>query len=993
MSELELEAMHFQHDKTGADYLHLAKDDKNNVFSIGFKTNPPDHTGVPHVLEHTTLCGSQKYPVRDPFFKMMPRSLNNFMNAMTYPEHTIYPFATTNHQDFRNLLSVYVDSTLNPLLRKHDFLQEGWRIGPEDPKEPISDSNKLQFKGIVYNEMKGNMSNADYLFQTRWQNSIFPDIQDSGGDPQRMTDLTHEQLTKFHADHYNPSNAKIVTYGDMPVDGHLQELASRLEAFSKGAVDGKLMTPNEIDEPRVVKVEGPSDPLYPRDEQYKVSLSWIMNETANIEETFALDIISSLLLDGFSAPLYENLIEIGWGASYSPNTGYDSSGKVGIFSVGLSGVKKGTLPLLNDGIRNTLASVRRKGFNQEKIEGRLHQLELALKHKTASFGMSLTSRLQDAWFNGTDPFRSVAPEEVISAFKEKNQDPNYLMDLFKKYWINDNTLTFIMEPSETFSAERDAEEAARFDSKLASINKQHGSPEAAAQHLAKEEMELLEVQESAQGADAGCLPTVHVQDIPRSIDRKELTHASVGETKVQWREAPTNGLTYFRAVQTLKDLPEELRLYLPLFISAIHRLGTTSLSTEALEDQIRLKTGGIALSHHLSPSPSDPNTFEEGIAYSATALDQNVPEMFSLLQQLARETNFDHRLVPEKLGELVKMTANTAVNDIADAGHAYARRFAEASISPSARLAEQTSGITQVRLMMDLAGRVGRDPLEDVIGKLKAIQALLLSDPSSLRVAITNTAASTSANTAALETFLASLPREPNAPSEPQPFTRSITKTILPLPYQVHYTAQSLLSVPYTHASSPALALLAQLLTHKRLHPEIREKGGAYGASCYANALRGTFGFATYRDPNPANSLKIMADAGGWAARREWSARELEEAKLSLFQSVDAPVGVADEGMTLFLTGIDEAARQARRERLLDVSAADVRAAAAEVVDGKLAAGEASAAVLGRKEAWMGGEWREAGLGTLGESAQEQEEGQEEGQEREAWNRGGVVVL
>ncbi|KAB8336936.1 hypothetical protein FH972_021241 [Carpinus fangiana] len=946
--ELELTALHFQHDKTGGQYLHLAKDDKNNVFSIGFKTNPPNHTGVPHILEHTTLCGSEKYPVRDPFFKMMPRSLNNFMNAMTYPDHTIYPFATTNHQDFKNLMSVYMDATLHPLLKESDFTQEGWRLGPENPLEPASDSNPIQFKGVVYNEMKGQMSSADYLFHMRWQNHIFPSIKDSGGDPQKMTDLTHAQLTQFHADHYNPSNAKILTYGDMPVKEHLKQLADQLDSFGQSHVDSQLMAPTTLSNgPQTVTVKGPADPLYPRDEQYKASVSWIMNDTSDVLETFSLDMISSLLLEGFSAPLYQNTIEIGWGASYSPNTGYDSSAKVGIFSVGLSGLKKQHLVGFRDGLKNTFLSVRRRGFDPDKIEGRLHQIELSLKHKTAQFGMGITNRLQDAWFNGVDPFNSVAPQEVLTAFREKIQDPDYLSGLFEKYWLNDDTFTFIMEPSESFGDELLAEEASRLKTKIDEVNSRFDSPEEATKHLEQKESELLKEQESAQGADVSCLPTVRVSDIPRAIERKEIRRTSHSDTKVQWREAPTNGLTYFRAIQTFKDLPDELRIYLPLFSSAIQRIGTQSMSVEALEDTLRLRTGGIGLSHHSSTSPTNIDKSEDGIMLSATALDRNVPHMFELLRTIIQETDFDKRDASEKLGELIKSSASTAINDVADSGHAYARRFAEAGLSEDARLSEEVSGMTQVRLMMDLAGRV-QHGLPDVIEKLKAIQSFILSGTSSLRVAMTCGSEASGANEQALEDFLSRLPPDALAPQAPEqmPYPRD-AKSFFPLPYQVYYTGLAMRTVPYTDPASPALAILAQLLTHKRLHPEVREKGGAYGASAYSRGLRGTFGFATYRDPNPLNSLRVMREAGAWAAGREWSAREIDEAKLSVFQALDAPESVSDEGMARFLTGVSDEMRQERRERMLDVAAGDVQDVAARFVAG---AEETNTAVLGAKK-------------------------------------------
>ncbi|KAH1598013.1 Mitochondrial presequence protease, partial [Aspergillus fumigatus] len=224
--ELHLTAVRLKHDKTDADYLHVAREDKNNVFGIGFKTNPPDATGVPHILEHTTLCGSEKYPIRDPFFKMLPRSLSNFMNAFTSADHTTYPFATTNRQDFQNLLSVYLDATLHPLLKEEDFRQEGWRLGPEDPRSILTQgeqskgnlqSEDVVFKGVVYNEMKGQISDANYLYYIKYRESICPSLNNSGGDPQYITDLTHQQLVDFSKRNYHPSNAKILTYGDMPL--------------------------------------------------------------------------------------------------------------------------------------------------------------------------------------------------------------------------------------------------------------------------------------------------------------------------------------------------------------------------------------------------------------------------------------------------------------------------------------------------------------------------------------------------------------------------------------------------------------------------------------------------------------------------------------------------------------------------------------------------------------------------------------------------------
>lgn len=303
------------------------------------------------------------------------------MNAFTSSDHTTYPFATTNPIDFENLRSVYLDATLHPLLQESDFKQEGWRIGPEDLSDP---SSPLLFKGVVYNEMKGQMSDASYLFYIRFQDHIFPDINNSGGDPAKIPDLTLGKLREFHRRHYHPSNSKIFTYGDIPLATHLQALNEKLGAFDRINVEQDLREPIKLEENKRVHTYGPFDPLMDKESQYKMSVSWIMNDTADVVETFGLRILSTLLLDGYGSPMYRGLIEAKLGSDFSPNTGYDTGSKTGIFSVGLQNVRVEDVGKVEEKIHECLQEVRNKGFDQKKVDGALHQLELALKHVSFS---------------------------------------------------------------------------------------------------------------------------------------------------------------------------------------------------------------------------------------------------------------------------------------------------------------------------------------------------------------------------------------------------------------------------------------------------------------------------------------------------------------------------------------------------------------------------------------------------------------------------------
>ena len=908
-----------------------------------------------------------RYPIRDPFFKMLPRSLSNFMNAWTFPDHTAYPFATTNAQDFQNLMSVYLDATLNPLLKENDFTQEGWRIGPENPLAAETDdpsAKKLVFKGVVYNEMKGQTSDASYLFYARFQDHLFPAINNSGGDPQKITDLTWEQLRKFHADHYHPSNAKILTYGDMPLADHLKEVNERLSSFDKIQVDQEVKAPIELNSPKEVTVEGPLDPLVPQDKQYKTSVTWMMGDTADSVENFALGVLSSLLMNGYGSPLYRNLIESGLGADFSANTGYDSAGRKGVFSIGLDAVKEEDVPKVREAIIKTFRDSAKNGFDKIKVNGILHQLELSLKHKTANFGMGIMQRLKPSWFNGIDPMDALAWQETVDAFQTKYADGEggYLESLIEKYLLTKNTLTFTMKPSETFSKELVEEETQRLATKIAETTSKFASKEEAQKYLEKRELELLEVQEKARTEDLSCLPTVHVKDIPREKERKPLRHTNIGDVRVQWREAPTNGLTYFRAVHRLDNLPDELRELIPLFTDALMRLGTKNKTMEQLEELIKLKTGGISVGYHSNQSPLSLDSYEEGIAFSGYAFDRNIPDMYELLRTILQETDFEGPEAEKKIRELLQASSSGAVNNIASSGHSYAMRYAEAGITEVGRLAEQTGGLTQVKVTTSLSSL---ESLTPVIQKLKAIQSFVIANSANFRVALNCGAESATPNQDALASFLSSLPNSVPVPHTKQENTYPRNaKSFFPLPYQVYYSARAVKTVPYTDPAGAPLEILAKLLTFKSLHPEIREKGGAYGGGAYARGLGGVFGMYSYRDPNPTNSLKIMAEAGKWARDRVWSAQDLEEAKLSAFQGYDAPQSVSREGMRLFLSGITDEMLQARRERLLDVSAAQVQ----EVADKFLVqrAGEANLAVLGEKKDWVdagqGWELRDLGM-------------------------------
>ncbi|PGH15656.1 mitochondrial presequence protease [Helicocarpus griseus UAMH5409] len=939
--ELHLTAVLLKHDKTDADYLHVARDDKNNVFGIGFKTNPPDATGVPHILEHTTLCGSEKYPVRDPFFKMLPRSLSNFMNAFTSSDHTTYPFATTNKQDFQNLLSVYLDATLHPLLKEEDFRQEGWRLGPEDPRAALAPkegdkpatTDDVVFKGVVYNEMKGQVSDANYLYYIKFKEHIFPAMNNSGGDPQYITDLTHKQLVDFSKKNYHPSNAKVFTYGDMPLSNHLQQVGSVLDNFEKSTPDTDVKLPRDLkDGPLSFTIPGPIDPFTSEDKQFKTSVSWFAGDSTDIVETFSVGILSSLLLDGYGSPMYRALVESEIGSSFTPNTGLDTSGRIPIFSVGVNGVAEKDVALVKEKVENVFQEFSASGFNDEKVKGILHQLELALRHKTANFGIGIMEKTISSWFNGSNPMEELAWNEVINEFKRRHEKGGYLEELTKKYLMSNNSVTFTMTGSPTYNKEVDDMELARKEAKMAELTQAVGSLESAVDQLKKEELELLTVQEAAQHADLSCLPTLNVKDISRTKEWKTVRESKIDNVEVVWREAPTNGLSYFQAMNKFENLPDELRLLLPLFNDCVMRLGTPGRTMEQWEDLIKLKSGGISSSSFIVSSPTSLDGYSEGLQFSGYSLDSNFPDMLEMITSLVTETDFSSSVAPRMIQELLRSSTNGAIDAIAGSGHRYAINVAAAGLSKKFWASEQQSGLSQVQATARLLHDAETSPerLQELIEKLQLIQLFAISKSNNMRVRVVCEPERASANEGIVKNWLNGLPRALNPDSTTDGFRASsaATNILYNLPYKVSYSGLALPTTTFTDPSSASLSVLSQLLTHNYLHPEIREKGGAYGAGASSAPIQGYFGFSSYRDPNPMNSLKVFNNAGIFARDRSWTTRELDEAKLGIFQGLDAPMSVDEEGQRYFMTGVTQEMDQRWREQVLDVTAEEVQNAA-----------------------------------------------------------------
>lgn len=913
--QLGMTAVDLVHSATRARHVHLDRDDSNNVFSIGFKTNPPDHTGVPHILEHTTLCGSEKFPVRDPFFKMLTRSLANFMNAMTGFDYTFYPFATTNHTDYANLQQVYLDSVYKPLLRELDFLQEGWRLENEDPSDATS---PLNFKGVVFNEMKGQMSNPSYLFYIKYFHEIYPSLNGSGGDPDFITDLKYQDLKNFHDEKYHPSNSFSLSYGNLGLDKVLAPVDSAISKFKFEDSKHDVKRPIELTETKSVTVSGPLDPLFDEKRQYKTSLSWILGESNDISETYVWKVFSNLLMDGHSSPFYKALIDTNLGTDLSVNSGLDVTPAKNIFTIGLQGLSEETIPKFKEEVFKVLENVAQNGISQDRIDAILNQAELADREVEANLGMSFVYKMFPRVFNDTDVFTLLDNAKLLADFKNEIAKPGRFQNLAKEFLISKPYLEFTMVPKDNFEAEAAAREKVKLKNIVESLT------EADKAAIFKQGQALSQTQSIVE--DVSVLPTLVTEDISRHIKRIEIHSDKAGDIPISLRVSDTQGLTYLRMLKNINNTPVSLLPYLSLHSDAITNVGTSERSMDELENEIKLNTGGFSISPIVVSDPKDGSKVNLVEHFNGVSLDEKSHHLFDYYSDFLHNANFGNL---EKLTPLIQSSVANSMNSLSESGHSYATGHASAAFSPARRLSETLSGIEQVQFMKQLSVLSEEDLSKVVVAKLHEVSNILAS-AGGLKIGLTlspgedNASANLAVNKKNVTTFVEKL----SASGVPGPLKDSqllpVEKTFFTLPFQVSYVGVALKGVDYTHEDGGALQILANLLTHKYLHKEIREKGGAYGGGASYSALDSVFTFYSYRDPNPTNTLKVISDAGRWALEYGWTKRNLDEAKLSIFQGIDAPLSPRSEISSEFVHGITNELRQARRTALLSVEIEDI---------------------------------------------------------------------
>jgi presequence protease len=929
---LKIRVEEYRHIKTGAQHIHLAADNNENVFLVALRTVPHDSSGVAHILEHTALCGSQKYPVRDPFFMMVRRSLNTFMNAFTSSDWTAYPFASQNTKDFNNLLDVYLDAVFFSRLDELDFAQEGHRLEFAETDNPESE---LVYKGVVFNEMKGAMSSVSSQLWHTLCKYLYPTTTyhyNSGGEPEDIPNLSYQNLLDFYRTHYHPSNAIFMTYGDIAAEVHQQKFEEQaLHKFA--ALNTIISVPDEKRYHAPIKVEE----AYPIDEADEEELdsknhlvmAWLLGKTTNLDEALEAQLLSNILLDNSASPLQQALETSELGQAPSPLCGLDDSSREMAFVCGLEGCKLSDIDKIETLILSTLQKVAAEGVPKEQIEASLHQLELSQREVGGDgypYGLQLIlTGLTSATHRG-DAIALLDMDAALTSLNQKIQDPEFIQQLTQK-WLLDNPhcVRLTLRPDTQMRARIDAAEKQR----LAQIKLNLSASE---REKIISQSHALQARQLQQDDDESILPKVGLEDIPKQLHYIAGSQEQLHQYPLRRYAAGTTGLVYQQITYKLPALNSQQISNLSLYCMCLTELGLGTEDYLSVQRRQAEVVGSISAFSSLRGAGDDVQVIDGYLTLSAKALERNSQAMNKLMHDTLTNVRFDE---VERIRELVAQARARREQSITGSGHSLAMTAACAGMSPAAKVAHELGGLVGIAALKTLDNKLDNaQALADFAQELQEIHQLVLAAPKQFCI-VGEEEHLENYRTHLANSWQASAPSDQFVAFNLAPVNSKVAEAWI-ANTQVNFCAKAYPSVPADHPDAAALTVLGGFLRNGFLHRAIREQGGAYGGGASQDNNSAAFRFYSYRDPRLAETLDDFDASLVWLQNHAHQWQSVEEAILGVISSIDKPGSPAGEAKSTFqaeLFGRTRAKREAFRNRTLAVTLADLQRVGREYLD------------------------------------------------------------
>ncbi|MCP4665086.1 MAG: peptidase M16 [Deltaproteobacteria bacterium] len=916
--ELNTLALFYRHAKTGAELLSLSNDDENKVFGITFRTPPADSTGAAHILEHSVLCGSRKYPVKEPFVELLKGSLQTFLNAMTYPDKTCYPVASQNLQDFYNLIDVYLDAVFHPRLTRFTLQQEGWHFELDAPEKP------LIYKGVVLNEMKGAYSSPDNLLSQYSLESLFPDNAygfDSGGDPREIPNLTFEQFMDFHKRYYHPSNARIYFYGDDDPDERLRLVDAFLRDFDRMDPDSAVHL-----QPLFPKPRGMVRPYMAGEEgvamaKGMVTVNWLLSETMDIQTNFALQMLDYILLGMPGSPLRKALIDSGLGEDLA-GEGLATELRQVYFSTGLKGMDVDHGKRVEALVMETLATLAKKGIDPLTTEAALNTIEFRLReNNTGRFpkGLFLMLRSLTTWLYDGDPLALLRFEAPLHAMKSRIASKNgFFEDMIARYFLeNPHRTTLILKPDPGLQKREEAEEKDR----LAKARKEMDGERI--YKVVENTRELKRVQERPDPPEAlKTIPLLRLEDLDKRNKTIPLEYSEVRGSTVLFHDLFTNGIVYLDAGFDLRTLPAEYIPYAPLFGRALVEMGTETEDFVSLTQRISRKTGGISAQSFTSTARDD----KRGVArlfLRGKAVTADAEELIAIFRDVLLTVRLDNK---ERFRQMVLEAKARAEQKLIPGGHQMVNLRLRSHFGEAHWAAEQMGGISHLFFLRELESAMDHnwpkvlEVLEEIKGRLVNRTSMVFN--------VTLDHDTWSLVRPRLDGLLEALPAagvaDPLWTAKGPPLFEGMT-----IPSQVNYVGKgaSLYTLGYSFHGSASV--ITRYLRNAFLWDRVRVQGGAYGAFCLFDRLSGALTFASYRDPNLHHTLEAFDETSHFLKETDLDEEEVRKSIIGAIGDLDShmlPDAKGYASMLRYLAGDTEEARQQMRDDVLGTRKEDFKA-------------------------------------------------------------------
>lgn len=931
-----------RHKKSGARILLVENDDNNKVFSIGFRTPPPDSTGVPHIMEHSVLCGSKNFPAKDPFVELVKGSLNTFLNAMTYPDKTVYPVASCNDKDFKNLMHVYMDAVLYPNIYEHEeiFRQEGWCYQLDSLEEPLS------YNGVVYNEMKGAFSSPEGVLDRVILNTLFPDTSyanESGGDPDDIPDLTYEQFLDFHRTYYHPSNSYIYLYGDMDMEERLDWLDREyLSFFDEKEVDSRIRFQEPFGEVKEHTFSYSIASDEPEEENTYLSYNKVIGTSLDRELYLAFQILDYALLSAPGAPLKKALTDAGIGKDIMGS--YDNGIYQPIFSVIAKNAEESQKEEFVELIEKVLSGLAENGIDRKALEAGINYHEF--RYREADFGnypkgLMYGLQMMDSWlYDETEPFMHVEALKTFEAMKTK-MGTGYFEELIRRYLLeNTHGAIVIVRPEKGRTARLDAELAQKLQAYKESLSQEEAELLVSRTHQLEEYQSEPDTEE-----DLNRIPVLERKDISREITPIYNEEMTISGTPVVFHEVETNGIGYVDVMFDLSGVAAEDLPYVGILQSVLGIIDTEHYEYGELFNEINMHTGGIGTALELYNDVTNvrEKAFKATFEIKGKALYPKLSRTFEMMGEILSASKLSDT---KRIREILDMLKSRLLMKFQSSGHTTAALRALAYASPSAQLKDMTNGIAFYEKVNEILEHY-EECREKLSEKLSELSKRIFR-PDNLMVSYT--AART--GLAGMEELLCGLKSKlyTETPEETACIIHCEKKNEgFKTASKVQYVARTGNFIDNGASYTGALQILKVILSYDYLWQNIRVKGGAYG--CMSNFTRvGDGYFVSYRDPNLKRTNEVYEGVVDYLKGFTVSDRDMTKYIIGTMSNIDQPLTPAAKGersMNLYMNKVSADMIREERNQILDATQEDIRSLS-RVAEAILKAGQIC--VIGSEE-------------------------------------------